>query len=226
MNNNSQEETVLLASLPYIDEPYDNMEGQINHLIEQEMKQFNPQNYLQQKNLPALSLTFESNPLLAAEYQRKVRKEAMPSGLDTTRYQLDPPATNKLNDLQAWKHSVHNVQSQLEHQYLRIANLELLHTYGPNAWRAYNDYLESEYKRLQFILQTEKQKIEELNKSRKADQVEHSLIIILILCQNECGNTLRALDSKWKHLIQKNLEIEQACHKLEDEIQQLKQSKS
>jgi pre-mRNA-splicing factor SPF27 len=50
--------------------------------------------------------------------------------LDTSRYRLDTPEGTKRHDFGAWKASVDNAYSQLEHQYLRITNLELMLKYG------------------------------------------------------------------------------------------------
>lgn len=50
--------------------------------------------------------------------------------LDTSRYRLDTPAANKQNDHGAWRSCLDNAHAQLEHQYLRILNLELLLKYG------------------------------------------------------------------------------------------------
>jgi pre-mRNA-splicing factor SPF27 len=50
--------------------------------------------------------------------------------LDTSRYRLDPPGPTKRNDFNAWKSALDNAHAQLEHQYLRILNLELLLKYG------------------------------------------------------------------------------------------------
>ena len=50
--------------------------------------------------------------------------------LDTTRYRLDAPQGPKRHDFSAWKAAVDNAHSQLEHQYTRILNLELMLKYG------------------------------------------------------------------------------------------------
>ncbi len=50
--------------------------------------------------------------------------------LDTTRYMLNPPGQARRNDVGEWKRSLDNASSQLEHQYLRILNLELMLKYG------------------------------------------------------------------------------------------------
>jgi len=50
--------------------------------------------------------------------------------LDTSRYRLDAPVASKQNDYGAWRSAVDNANAQLEHQYLRILNLDLLLKYG------------------------------------------------------------------------------------------------
>ena len=42
-------------------------------------------------------------------------------GMDTKRYNLDPPPAAKRNDYAAWRQSLDNAYSQLEHQYNRCA---------------------------------------------------------------------------------------------------------
>ncbi len=56
--------------------------------------------------------------------------------LDMTRYRLDPPSQAQRNDLAAWRAAIDNAHAQLEHQYNRIQNLELMLKFGPNTWRA------------------------------------------------------------------------------------------
>jgi len=51
-------------------------------------------------------------------------------------------------------------------------NLELLQKYGANAWRLHNYQLEHELQQYQMTLDEYKQNILDLNKQRKADQVD------------------------------------------------------
>lgn len=69
--------------------------------------------------------------------------------VDASRYRLDPPSAAHKADPAAWKSAVDNAHSQLEHQGLRILNLELLLKYGPNSWRAQNQGLDALGKRLE-----------------------------------------------------------------------------
>jgi pre-mRNA-splicing factor SPF27 len=60
----------------------------------------------------------------------RVKSKAPMAPLDMTRYRLEAPVASKRHDFGAWKASVDNAHSQLEHQYLRITNLELMLKYG------------------------------------------------------------------------------------------------
>lgn len=51
-------------------------------------------------------------------------------------------------------------------------NLELLQKYGANAWRLHNYQLENELQQYQKTLEEYKQNILDLNKQRKAEQVD------------------------------------------------------
>ena len=63
--------------------------------------------------------------------------------LSMKRYELPQPAAGKMTDVAAWQECVDNSQAQLEHQALRILNLEMMASYGVPAWKTYNDTLVS-----------------------------------------------------------------------------------
>ena len=64
-------------------------------------------------------------------------KQPMPQP-DKERYNLEPPPLNKRDKIDAWESAIANAQAALEHQALRITNLELIAKFAPNAWRAHN----------------------------------------------------------------------------------------
>jgi hypothetical protein len=56
--------------------------------------------------------------------------------MDMTRFALTPPPTERANDLGAWRTATANARAQLEHQSVRLTNLELLFKFGANASKA------------------------------------------------------------------------------------------
>lgn len=53
----------------------------------------------------------------------------------------------------------------------RLVNLELLQKFGANAWRLHNYQLEQQLKQTQRATEESRQRIVELNRQRKAEQV-------------------------------------------------------
>lgn len=117
--------------------------------------------------LPAL---FSSSDFLRSELERvsSGAKPAPGTGLDVQRYSLPAPPSNA--PLESWKKALDNAGSQLEHQQLRLSNLELMQKYGSNAWRVANFLVEKEIERLEKQTEEVKLRTEELNRERKARQ--------------------------------------------------------
>lgn len=61
------------------------------------------------------------------------------------RYELPAPSSGQKNDITAWQECVNNSMAQLEHQAVRIENLELMSQYGTNAWKVYNEYVTGDH---------------------------------------------------------------------------------
>lgn len=60
----------------------------------------------------------------------------------------------------------------IQTHFARLINLELLQKYGANAWRVHNYMLEAHLKRIQAANEDIKNKILQINRERKMDQVE------------------------------------------------------
>lgn len=140
---------------------------------------------------------------MEAEVRRAAAGEAMAS-LDTTRYNLDPPPPARRNDLAAWRAALQNAHSQLEHQYNRLLNLELLLKFGPDAWRMQNEGLAGLAHRLQALLADTRQQIDGLNRERK-------------LQQTAAGREIGQLEQEHLNLVAKVQEIAAACEGLRRE---------
>ena len=124
------------------------------------------------------------------------------------RYELPSPSAGKLNDVWAWNESLENSCAQLEHQAIRVNNLEIMSCYGGEAWKAYNAFLAKLLDKSRAQLDEVKKEIQEINLSRKNNQMA-------------AGERIKVLEDSWVSLVSKNYEIERACVQLESEIAQM-----
>eukprot|EP00200_Dunaliella_tertiolecta_P003457 CAMPEP_0202339624 /NCGR_PEP_ID=MMETSP1126-20121109/1407_1 /ASSEMBLY_ACC=CAM_ASM_000457 /TAXON_ID=3047 /ORGANISM="Dunaliella tertiolecta, Strain CCMP1320" /LENGTH=305 /DNA_ID=CAMNT_0048930203 /DNA_START=757 /DNA_END=1674 /DNA_ORIENTATION=+ len=201
--------TQLVDALPYVDGLNPQTRLQVDALIEEEARRGTkrPADFLHEMG-PGPSLKFDEHPLLAAEYERVKAKQPM-KPLDTSRYRLDTPVASKQNDPGSWRSSLDNAHAQLEHQYLRILNLDLLLKYGDKTWRAQTQLSEATQKQAEEELQATKKRITELNQERKLSQLA-------------AGAELRKLYDEYFQAVKKNLDIDNACEKLQDEVDRMR----
>ncbi|RDD45803.1 Pre-mRNA-splicing factor SPF27 [Trichoplax sp. H2] len=175
----------------------------VHHLLEEETKRFRPsKKYLE--NLPPPNDSAFVTPIMKKEFERIAANQPMDL-LSMKRYELPPPPVTQRNDPHAWKECVDNSSAQLEHQAVRIINLQLLTKYGSNSWRVYiellNEMLTNQRKEVQGLTR----KIQEINWQRKNEQTN-------------CGSELANLEASWFAMVRKNYDIEQACLELEAQI--------
>lgn len=198
----------LIDALPYVDTLSDVEKTMVDRLIREEMKNSEKKvgDYLQELP-PARKLKLEGHPVLESELAR-LRAGGSMEALDMTRILLEPPPLEKRNDYGAWKRALDNAHSQLEHQYNRLVNLELLKKYGATVWSVHNTVLEAHSNRLEQEAADVGQRIDQINRERK-------------LQQTAVGQELADLQAEWRALVAKNRQIELACGELEAEIKLL-----
>lgn len=203
-------EAGIIDALPYIDGITNDDRHQAEELIKEELTRSKkkPTDYL--ASFPPLPPSrFQGHPILQHEYARvKAAKPLEP--LDTSRFHLAPPPANQHSDFSAWRKATDNAHSQLEHQYNRLLNLELLLRFGPNARRVHNKSLEGHVHRLETEIEQLQQQRDSINRQRK-------------LTQESDGRALQQMEQQYKVLVAKNMEINMACQELESEVSQLQE---
>ena len=135
----------LIDALPYADVLPEGWRETSDQLVQEEMRRMTkrPKDYLAEI-APAKEIDWSKCPLLEQEFRRVEKgtgeKIAQPDG---SRYNLDPPPKSKRDDPAEWEKANDNAKAQLEHQKLRIENLELMQKFAPQAWRAHNAALDA-----------------------------------------------------------------------------------
>ncbi|XP_037721660.1 pre-mRNA-splicing factor SPF27 [Drosophila subpulchrella] len=193
---------VIVDALPYIDHGYDDVGVRESALamVEEECRRYRPtKNYLDHLPLPATS-PFET-PLMVNEFERIQNRLPMET-LSMKRYELPPPPSGKLSEVSAWQEAIENSMAQLEHQWVRSLNLELMLDYGTEAWKSYLEVFTAMQAKAQLQLQQLKKEIQDVNWQRKQ-------------AQTQAGERLRSLEAHWVLLVSKNYEIETECVELE-----------
>jgi pre-mRNA-splicing factor SPF27 len=128
---------------------------------------------------------------------------------DASRYRLEPPAGAAAGDAAAWAAAVDNAKAQLEHQALRVQNLELLLRYGANTWAAHVRGLGAACTAAAASLAAAEGAAAALHAQRKVQQ-------------QAAGAELRGLERAWRAAVDKNADIAAACDALEAEAEALR----
>eukprot|EP01023_Acetabularia_acetabulum_P050091 TRINITY_DN5386_c0_g1_i8.p2 TRINITY_DN5386_c0_g1~~TRINITY_DN5386_c0_g1_i8.p2 ORF type:complete len:345 (-),score=70.05 TRINITY_DN5386_c0_g1_i8:445-1479(-) len=193
----------LIDALPYADILAPKEKAKAEQLIKEEMHRGRKRKKDYVDQLPAVQkLKLGQYPVIQQELKRLEQKQTMPK-LDMSRYNMEPPPTTRQWEAQSWQHAVDNARSQLEHQFNRISNLELLLKYGVNTWRVQNKLVAEMLDR---DFQWQKQEVERINRERKLGQLEG-------------GKEVRQLEQEWNSQVHKSSQMLVAMKQLQWEIE-------
>lgn len=198
----------MVDALPYFDQGYDEegVREAAFALVEEETRRYRPtKNYLEYLP-PARYDAFETE-IMKTEVERMKSRLPMDM-LSMKRYELPQPTTGRMNDVTAWQEAVDNSEAQLQHQALRITNLDLMLKYAPDSWKMGNNVIQKMFHTAQKQMGDIKKQVQEINWNRKREQTA-------------AGGKLKQLEESWVGLVSKNYEIERACMELEREAQDL-----
>ena len=181
-----------IDALPYHDpEPSDAERTAADTLITRIL----PSHLPPHPSLPSYSEWSPSSMLMQQELDRVSRGEKL-SAIDLTRYEdIEAPESHDLN---AWRLSMDRNIVAAAAMKAREENLEMLKTFGVNAWSMHVYQMEQSLKKVEEELLQARQETEKLNIARKKAQVE-------------AGLRLAVLDEKWRSLISSNIEVSVAC---------------
>ncbi|KAI1091281.1 Pre-mRNA-splicing factor SPF27 [Rostrohypoxylon terebratum] len=191
--------TTVHDSLPYVDdEPTPAERAAAKSLIAAEATTSpTPQSSVPPLREPNFS------PLITAELSRIASKTPL-TAIDLTRYEAppSPPSSPSPDTLQTSLSRAYTAQTYL---LGRQAHLQLLETYGKNAWLIGNWQLEAEVQALERELADTKEEIDVLNIQRRR-------------AQDEVGGELKGLEETWKRGVSRVLETEIATEGLRQQV--------
>ncbi|KAI1642452.1 Pre-mRNA-splicing factor SPF27 [Daldinia loculata] len=194
--------TTVHESLPYVDpEPTPAERAAAESLIAQEQQSSDSPSPSNLPPLPSPKFT----PAITGELTRIASKQPL-RAIDLTRYEASDI------DLSSTSSDPSHLQTELSRAYTaatylsgRHTHLQLLDSFGKNAWLVGNWQLEAELRDLERDLDAAKKEIDVVNIQRKR-------------VQDEVGGELKGLDEAWRRGVGKVLETEIATEGLRQQV--------
>lgn len=162
--------TAVLDALPYIDPVRsEQLKRQVNHMVEEEMKTFEAQDYLAHIQMPEFKL--EDSIILKNEFER-MRQGRELNALHQERYQVLDPTREQAKVLPAWHRVVDNAKTRLSEQDENSINLQLCKDFGVEAWKQHAVEMRKVQDWIKKETQTAKDAKDDINRKRKHDQTQ------------------------------------------------------
>lgn len=137
-----QQSEQYLDSLAYIDQEFttEKIHAQAKQLIAEEQQYSGMPDFATYiSHLPAPALNFEKNPFLL-ELLERVKQNKQFTEQEKSMEALDLP--KQQDNVDAWQEAIAKAQIAIEYERTRLVNLQLMHKYGPQAWKLYADHLD------------------------------------------------------------------------------------
>lgn len=155
-------------ALPYVDKEYDHpmVAAAVDDLILREMRIGTyPKlaEYIKHLPYPTLKKCIDTSGHIVGS--------SSSSRIDRSRYSVNAPDKSQENDAIAWKDAVNNAKSQLQHQYNRLNNLELMVSSGSTVWLETNELIQGNIDLVNNTTLGIKRKIDSINHARRVGQV-------------------------------------------------------
>ncbi|KAI1462677.1 Pre-mRNA-splicing factor SPF27 [Annulohypoxylon moriforme] len=146
------------------------------------------------------------SPLVTAELTRIGTKQPL-KAIDLSRYEASSPPSSPTSSTNPTTLQTNLSRAYTASTYLsgRQTHLQLLESYGKNAWLVGNWHLEAEVQALERELAETKKEIDVVNIQRRR-------------VQDEVGGELKGLDETWKRGVSRVLETEIATEGLRQEV--------
>ena len=160
MQTNQQQ--VVLDSLPYIDQVHPDYEAYAMSLIEEEMKIMKAPENIVESSVPK----FKNDSLNQLEYQQLVQRNGEPRS-DAVDYVNIHKVNKNIHSIKDKKNAISSLKIQLEHERIRQINLELENEFSSSIWKHHVRLLEASTKEMETKLQHQLEQVDEINAKTK-----------------------------------------------------------
>ncbi|KAJ8612495.1 hypothetical protein MRB53_037424 [Persea americana] len=143
------------------------------------------------------------SPLIASAHDTIAQTGALPKGIDLSRY--EEPTAPTTASIKAWRDSLRAAYASHEYLSQRSQNLQLLRTYGKDAWLIGNEAVEAEMKALEKEVEEARREFEQVEEERRQRQ-------------EGVKGEIEGLEETWRLGLGRAIEVEVAGEMLRREV--------